>query len=310
VLVLWEWEYDADFIQLLARHCAEARLTLNAIGSPDEKALAELQEANQPPALLLDRASDRYPELVPVLETLKGRGVRVVNDAARMAWARDKATMHLELVAAGVSVPYAVIVSNEDRPGADALHAEEHQLLGSPFVIKPANGGGGEGVVLDARSTSDVHAYLDTTGYEKVLLQHLVEPRTLAGRRGWFRVFHIDGIIVPCWWDVQTHEYRQLDPDDEGAEKLGQLRELTSLIASISRVDLFTSEIACDLEDRFVVVDFVNEMPDLRPQSRFCDGVPDRILDVIAGKLVALALAGRHARPLARPLGHPSCAAP
>ena len=81
LLVLWEWEYDADFIQLLARHCAEAHLELHAIGSPDALALAELQQAPEPPALLLDRASDRYPEMIPVLETLKEKGVRVVNDA-------------------------------------------------------------------------------------------------------------------------------------------------------------------------------------------------------------------------------------
>jgi hypothetical protein len=307
VLVLWEWEYDIDFLELLAERSVAARLTLDAVSAPSPATVAKLLDKERLPALLLDRASDHNPELIPVLEAFKARGVRVANDAARMIWARDKATMHLELVAAGVSVPYAVIITSEGGAGPDALHPDQHEQLGSPFVIKPATGGGGEGVVLDARSSSDVHAYLRETGYDKVLLQHLVEPRRVGGRRGWFRVFHIDGTIVPCWWDDQTHEYLELAHYDEATEQLSPLREITSLIARISQVELFTTEIACDLEGRFVVVDFVNEMPDLRPQSRFRDGVPDRILELIARKLVGLALATRQG---SAPLAHASCALP
>lgn len=308
--VLWEWEYDRDFIELLGRRCRQSHLTMTSTGGPHPTSETCASGQTGLPALVLDRASDRYPELIPVLGTLKEQGVRVVNDAARMVWARDKATMHLELVAAGVSVPYAVIVSSEDRPNVETLHTEEHRALGTPFVIKPANGGGGEGVVLDARDKADVVSYLDATGYDKVLLQHLVEPRTVAGRRGWFRVFHIDGTIIPCWWNDLTHEYCQLDPADETAEGLGPLREITSLIARISQMDLFTTEIALDREGRFVVVDFVNEMPDLRPQSSFKDGVPDPILELIADTLVTLALAATRSPQGRRDVQHSTCALP
>lgn len=40
-------------------------------------------------------------------------------------------------------------------------------------------------------------------------------------------------------------------------------------------------ELVLDPHDRLVVVDYVNETPDLRKKSRYPDGVPDEIVDRI-----------------------------
>jgi hypothetical protein len=288
IAVLWEWEYDGDFLAGLTRRAWEAGMSVASVSGGDLTLLLACPEGWRP-AVVLDRASDVLPPLVPLLASWRSRGVRVVNDADRMVWCRDKATLHLELVAAGIPVPYAMIVTAADRRVGLSLDPMELEKLGSPFIIKPSIGGGGVGVVLDARDGADVVAYLDRTGYDKVLLQGRVEPDMVAGRSCWFRVFHVGGTIIPCWWDVVTHEYRVIDPADGCGHHLGNVSAITARLATLSGIDLFTTEIACDTAGRLAVVDFVNEMPDLRPKSRFVDGVPDVILDLIADWIIAIA---------------------
>jgi hypothetical protein len=294
--VLWEWEYDRDFVAALERRAFAAGVSVTSVPRGDLATLATLKVDSWLPTVVLDRASDVLPDLVPVLTTWRSRGVLLVNDADRMAWCRDKGTLHLELVAAGLPVPYARIVTADDRRSGLTLDADELAALGSPFIIKPATGGGGEGVVLDARDGSDVVAYLDQTGYDKVLLQGRVEPEVVDGRSCWYRVFHVGGTVIPCWWDVVTHEYRVVEPADGCAHHLDAVAAITRRLASISGIELFTTEIACDRDGRLVVVDFVNEMPDLRPGSKFVDGVPDGILEGIVDWLVAAAVVIRNAR--------------
>lgn len=295
VLAVWDWEFDLCFVQRLGRACASRGLAFAAVREDALAVVARLAEHRfTVPAVVLDRLSDVVPELVDPLGILHARGSRTVNHATRMAWCRDKATMHLELVAAGIQVPYGVIISTEHAARAGGVLAEHAQALGAPFVIKPAEGGGGEGVVLDASTAADVARYLDERGYDKVILQRLVMPCSLGGHRGWFRVFYLAGEVVPCWWDDQTHVYRQVSASEEDAEGLGRLRDLTAAIAAIAGIDFFTTEIALDQRGEMVVVDFVNEMPDLRAQSEHADGVPEPVIASIVRMLVEMAIAARH----------------
>lgn len=294
VLAVWDWEFDRPFLLRLGRACAARGVLFAAAREGCEAVVARLASLPGPaPAVVLDRASDVVPGLAACLAMLEDRGCRAVNHAGRMAWCRDKATMHLELVAAGIQVPYGVIITSDQAARAGGVLAEHAQSLGAPFVIKPAEGGGGEGVVLDASSAADVARYLEERGYDKVILQRRVVPCSLGGHRGWFRVFYLAGRVVPCWWDDLTHVYRLVSRDEEEASGLGRLRELTLQIARIAGIDLFTTEIALDVAGEMVVVDFVNEMPDLRCQTDHADGVPEPLVDAIAAMLVDLVVAGR-----------------
>lgn len=294
LLAVWDWEFDRAFLERLARACAARGVLFAAVredGGSQLEAVAVGWETV--PAVVLDRASDIWPGLATLLARFEATGCRTVNNAGRMAWCRDKATMHLELVAAGIHVPYGVIISSDQAARTGGVLAEHAQALGAPFVIKPAEGGGGEGVVLDASTAADVARYLEERGYDKVILQRRVLPSSLGGNRGWFRVFFLAGQIVPCWWDDLTHLYRLLSPGEEEAAGLGRLRDLTAAIAHIANIDFFTTEIALDLAGEMVVVDFVNEMPDLRCQSEHPDGVPQPLVDAIVAMLVEMAVAGR-----------------
>ena len=75
---------------------------------------------------------------------------------------------------------------------------------------------------------------------------------------------------------------------EENRYELAPLHDITKRIASICKLDWFTTEIALTHE-HFVVVDYVNDQIDTRIQSKAVDGVPDDIMRRVAEKLVRLA---------------------
>jgi hypothetical protein len=120
------------------------------------------------------------------------------------------------------------------------------------------------------------------------LLQALIVPKAIDSRLAWFRVLYCGGGIYPCWWNTRTKIYILLIPAEEEQYNLGSLKEITTSIAQLSGLDLFSTEIALTAEGHYVVVDYVNDQPDLRLQSRAIDGVPDRIVQDIAARITEL----------------------
>src|SRR5512147_927708 len=123
---------------------------------------------------------------------------------------------------------------------------------------------------------------------QKYLLQSTVTPRTIQGRTAWFRVFYAVGKTYPCWWHPLTHVYATVTPSEENRYELSPLHDITRKVASICKLDWFTTEIALTLEN-FVVVDYVNDEIDTRVQSKAVDGAPDEIIQNIASQLVTIA---------------------
>jgi hypothetical protein len=195
--------------------------------------------------------------------------------------------MHLECLSRGIHVPYTIIISPYSHKKEVELSLSELALLGRPFIIKPANTtGGGVGVVLGAESLKDVIETRQHHKNDKYLLQEKVIPGELAHRQAWFRVFYAFGLVFPCWWNDQTHIYEELTPNDEEAFGLQPLRSIAVTIQLICGLDFFSTEIAITSTKQFVVVDYVNEMCDMRLQSSHHDGVPDQVVSSIAEALV------------------------
>jgi hypothetical protein len=70
---------------------------------------------------------------------------------------------------------------------------------------------------------------------------------------------------------------------------LSPLHEIAKAIALLCRLDLFSTEVALTAMGLFVIVDYVNDQIDLRPESTTFDGVPDKIVWSIAERLALLA---------------------
>jgi hypothetical protein len=286
--LVWNWEYDADFVHLLEAACAARGVSLLQV-TPETLAqvLDGLENGEITFATFFDRASESDPRFHPLAEWAGKNKIFHINPRARIIWANDKATMQPEFIRYGLDTPYTVILPScteqSDIPQMDL------SLLSGSFAIKPACEGGGDGVILEASTWEQVLTARRQFPHEKYLLQAHVATRTLAGRPSWFRVIYCDGAAYSCWWDPRTHVYARVTAEERARFGLRDLYEVPRRIAQICRLHLFSTEIALAEAGRFLVVDYVNNPVDLRLQSKAVDGVPDVIVENIAGRLARMA---------------------
>lgn len=281
----WYWEYDDVFVGMIERRCSEAGISLWQV-KPDnllESITALYQGATTYNTLLNRGQGDARFE--PILRWGIEHGARRINPVEVSRWSEDKATMHLELISAGLHTPYTILLAPFlEQPVVPPLDLTP---LGEHFVIKPSHGGGGEGVILGANSADEILKARMEFPEQKYLIQAHITPRIIAGQPAWFRVFYAHGEAYPCWWHPQTHVYKNITAEEESQNRLDELREITRRIASICKLDWFSTEIA--LADEFIVVDYVNDEIDTRVQSRAHDGAPDDVIENIAKQLVQIA---------------------
>jgi hypothetical protein len=193
--------------------------------------------------------------------------------------------MHTTLVSQGFSVPPTIIlppyIEQPELPVLDLCP------LGDQFTIKPAHGSGGVGVLTNATSWEQALSARQEHATDHYLLQAHIIPIQLDNRPAWFRVLYCAGQVYPCWWDPSSHIYSPVTDTDMGFHGLNPLVEITNAIAVLCGLDLFSTEIAFASEDRFVVVDYVNDQIDLRLQSNAAEGVPDDIVKSIVQRLIS-----------------------
>ena len=282
----WYWEYDNDFVHFVENACHELGLTLWQV-TPDNllESISALYKGEQTFNTLLDRSQgdDRF---LPIDRWAKEYGRKRINPIEVSLWSEDKATMHLELITAGLHTPYTILLPPFlEQPVLPTLDLTP---LGTQFVVKPSNGGGGAGVILGASSLDQILRARMEFPEQKYLVQSTVTPRTIQGRPAWFRIFYAVGKTHPCWWHPLTHVYAPVTTSEEHRHELTPLHDITRRIASLCKLDWFTTEIALTLDD-FIVVDYVNDQIDTRIQSKAVDGAPDQIIQDVARQLVGLA---------------------
>lgn len=283
--IAWEWEYDAQFVAKLEQDCAAENVTCCVIAPAN---VADRTAGYFSDKLIfryyLDRGSDARKEFEPLAKLVSADGVRVINPYRFLKRGLDKATMHLEFLTAGLNVPYTIILSPyQTEP---EIKIKDLARLGRSFIIKPAVGGGGTGVVVGAETLAEVLQARQSQGDQKFLLQEKIEPARLGDERAWFRVYYVLGETFVAWWNDVTHIYRQVEPKEESEFYLSPMRAIIGKIARICHLDFFSAEIALTADGRFVVVDYVNDICDMRPQSLHPDGVPDTLIDAVVRSIV------------------------
>ena len=281
----WYWEYDIDFVQMIQRACREHGLEFWQI-TPDTllESITALYKGESSFRAILDR-SQYDPRFEPIHRWSKEHAVQRINPAEVSKWSEDKATMHLELIQAGIHTPYTILLPPfVDRPVIPDLDLTP---LGHQFVIKPSHEGGSSGVILGAFSMEQILRARMQFPEQKYLIQETITPRIIHGQPAWFRVFYAAGKTYPCFWHPLTHVFSTVTPQEENRYDLAPLHAITQRIATICKLDWFSTEIALTHEE-FVVVDYVNDGIDTRIQSKAVDGVPDEVMHEIANQLVRL----------------------
>ncbi len=291
--IFYEWEYDDDFVSIVSNRMKLQDISMRVYRAREFPALLERVKKEEIFfTAVIDRASDADETCAAIVSNLIGRRSYVVNDPAEILHASDKASMHLEFITAGIFVPYTIIISPYSAQKEVRLSIGELAKLGRPFIIKPANTtGGGIGVVTGAEGLQEVIETRQHHKNDKYLLQSRVEPVILDGRRAWFRPFYVFGRVLTCWWDDQTHIYFEATERETSAYDLGEIEKIVLRIYRVCKLDFFSTEIALTADGKFIVIDYVNEMCDMRIQSKHYDGVPDKIVEAI-GEQIAIGIRG------------------
>lgn len=285
--ISYEWEYDIDFVDEVERILQNTGLKTFRISYYNIYEVTEyVRNRKLFFSTYLDRASDVDEDFCELGEILGRRKCRIFNPYDRVKHATDKASMHLEFITGGIQVPYSIIIPPHKKNETIKLSIEELAVLGRPFIIKPCNTtGGGIGVVTGAETLKEVLEERKNLDEDKYILQEKVIPKYFNGKRAWFRCFWAFGKSFCCWWDDQTHLYSILSREEIEKYKLNKLFRITSRIAKITGLDFFSSEVAVTEDERFVVIDYVNDQCDMRFQSKHYDGVPDEVIYQIINQL-------------------------
>jgi glutathione synthase/RimK-type ligase-like ATP-grasp enzyme len=278
--IAWNWEFDADFISGIERECRHKNIFTYQI-TPENigQVLEELRDRKLSFDVLYDRASDADEAFLPLVKLMSERAARVINPHEKVAHAIDKASMHLECMTHGLHVPYTIILPSYNEQEIVSIDSTILGLLGTPFVVKPANTtGGGTGVVLNAMTPGDIFTARTLHKDDKYLVQEFIHPQEFDGKRGWFRAYSVFGEIILSWWNDQTHMYTELSSEEEVQFDLSELRQIMKTIHTMCGLDFFSSEIARTSDGKFIVVDYVNEICDMRLKSKYHNAVPDAVV--------------------------------
>ncbi|MEJ5305678.1 MAG: hypothetical protein WHV63_07000 [Ignavibacteria bacterium] len=278
--IAYTWEYDEEFVEAIIKIFEEKNLTtLKIIYENVNEIIQKISNKEINAKFYLDRASDVAEEFEPLAKLMQENKTYIINQYSNVQFAIDKATMHLEFITKGINTPYTIIISPYKEKKDIELSLEQLAKLGRPFIIKPANTtGGGTGVVKGAETLADVLKARQHLEDDKYLLQEKIEPVEIDGKRFWFRSFYAFGKIIHCWWNDLTHIYSEITEEDFIKYKLGEMDNIVRKINEITNLDFFSTEIALTKEQKFIVIDYVNDQCDMRFQSKHFDGVPDKVV--------------------------------
>ena len=288
-------QLDADgfFIHCIQRGCAERGLDFFLVEPLWARAFFDALERGEvwPRALLNMHSEHHLPDEIyhRLVDLAEARKSLVIDPPSVAQAAFDKSALHPRLDAAGMNVPPTLIVSAAEAPFFQ-LSPEQREILGEPFVIKPARGYGRKGVILDARDAADLARSMAMWPDEKYLLQRKIIPREIEGRPAYWRVFYVFGAIWQCWWNCYTDRYTELSTEEIEQFSLAPLSAGLRQIAELTGMNYFSSEAAQTAEGEFVWIDYVNDQCHMLAQSANPKmGVPDRVVEAIANKLVEAA---------------------
>ena len=251
--------------------------------------LQKLQRREIQVRMLLDLSANQTDQEDPNLllaKEVKRQGGHVIDDPDITANVAHKGKFHHMLLKNHIPVPETVIVSRDDLDNFK-ITDEIKSKVGVPFVVKPAWGDSGVGVIVNGYSEVDLRQSAEQApNSDAFLIQQRLKPKLLGNHSGWFRMFHICREVIACWWDPLSHEYQLVTPAQVRCYKLAPLKRIMTGIARVSNMKKFTSEICLHEDGNFYAVDYVNADPDMNPRSFYPNGVPDEVVRHVVWLLI------------------------
>jgi len=278
--IAYTWEYDQEFVELIEIIFRNEGLKTFLIGEFNLNEVTDKILNNELHfKALLDRASDEDEKYLILPKILSRKGTYIINPLMKTIVATNKAKMHRKLQKLKIRVPYSYIIPSFNELNKLKIEKNIFTKLGLPFIVKPATySGGGQAVLTNASSIDDIDEVRKQIPQDKFLLQKKIAPMQIGKRRLWFRCYWFFGLVIPVWWNDQTHIYDNISKSDYKKYCVYKLATLTRKLAKISGLDYFSTEVTLDENKNFIIIDYINDQCDFRIKSKHHDGVPDRIV--------------------------------
>jgi hypothetical protein len=282
--LIWEWPYDKPFNRLVQDGFAKLDLSVlfinvdNLLFVENKISKGEIQFN-----WYLDRASESDPRFLSLIQMCQILRFKAVNPPRKVQKSINKVYLHRLLINHNLTVPQTVILPPYNKKAE--LPFFTFTEIGIPFVMKPARGGGGEGVHANLTELDQVQYHRKEFPNDEYLVQETIVPKSTPFHPLWFRSYFVFGQIYICFWNPQTRIYTPFSEGTMDANFVNKIKSITMVIARLAKLNFFSSEIVIQSDDKFVVVDTINDPIDFRPKSIHLDGIPDCLLDTIVQEL-------------------------
>ena len=278
--ISFTWEYDQEFVRKIEEIFQAKGFKTFVISHFNlHEVIERIKNKELQFKAYLDRASDEDSDFLIITQLLHRRKSFIINPHDKVIKAIDKSKMHKRLMKKNCQLPKTFLVPSYDMHPEINLSDEQLEKIKIPFVIKPALiSGGGEGVIKNALDLETIRKERILNPSEKFLIQEKIIPRKINGRRAWFRVIWAFDRPIPTWWDDQTHIYNPITKQEIQRLNLLPLLRITSMLARITKLDYFSTEIALTKDHKFILIDYINDQCDMRLKSNHADGVPDEVV--------------------------------
>lgn len=288
LLVSYTWEYDKEFTDQVKKIFEEKDLSILVFNSDNIDAIASTIRNNEHVFdVYLDRASDVDENFNVISELLKNTSTYMINPIEISDRVVNKSYMHPIIEKSGMHVPKTFIIPPLEKNPALKITEDNIDEIGRPFIIKPSYyTGGGEGVIRDAYTIEDIKEARKNNPDDHYLVQQKIYPKTIDGKRAWFRIIWAFGEILITYWDDIELVYSEISEDEIKENNLGALYDISKKLAELSELDYFSTEVAVNEKDELLIIDYVNDQCDFRLKSFHPDGVPEKIVDGFIESLI------------------------
>ncbi|MCX5704468.1 MAG: hypothetical protein NTZ92_00125 [Candidatus Omnitrophica bacterium] len=275
--IAWDRKEDNEFVEGLNDYALKVGLKPYLLhGYNFYASLKDISEGNIHFRLFLNRTSGDDPVFSGLPDFLKRKGVTFINHPDNAKKSADKSEMHSMFISYGLPIPKTVFLKlQEERQALEA----KIQHVSVPCVLKPASGSGGDSTALSINSLDDAFRLLGQEKNKCYFAQEQVLPINLENKPAWFKVLYCFGEIIPCRWHPVIREYEMLSLRQIYRLGLHEIWPITKKIKQACRLDFFSTEIVMKEDKKFLVVDYVNDRPDMRKKSKFNNGMPDEIVN-------------------------------
>ena len=283
--IAWDNESDNEFVNDLNARALKVGVRPYLIHAYNFfSSLKNITEGELTFRCFLDRFSDDTSTFGGLADFLKQKDINFINHPDNVKNSIDKSKIHSMFVSYGLPIPKTVFIKPQEEK--QVLEAKI-QHISVPCVVKSAFSSCSEDTALAINSLVDALRLMGEEEDKSYFAQEQVASINLENKPAWFKVLYCFGEIILCRWHPMTGEREMLSLRQIYRLGLHEIWPITKKVKQACKLDFFSTDIVMKEKGKFLVVDYVNDRPDMRKKSKFKDALPDEIVDKVINSIIS-----------------------